>query len=120
MSGKICPNCGRLMRDITWVSENPLYTEPHYICDFCKIESHQVSVYPEKWTIPRRLQASDRQKRTVEFICSQLQISSPVILTKKLAWKFINENLEKAINLSRLRDNLYEDFNDEVYSFEYY
>lgn len=120
MSGKICPNCGRLMRDITWVSEVSSFTEPHYICDFCKIESHRVSAYPEKWTIPYNLRASDRQKRTVEFICSQLLVQPPIILTKKLAWKFINENLEKAINLYRNRDDSYEDFDDEDYSFEYY
>ena len=136
MNEVYCPNCGREMRRgnrkvyyeyttfHTFIDDDDSY---HHInsgyihtCDNCNIKYNSAS---EKYTIPKNIvqDITDKQKRCIGIICSNLKIDKPYIISKILASKFISNNIEKSKIIREENRYEYEDY--DYYGFfgeEYY
>ena len=94
-----CPNCKQEMKDksycdwSSWDMDYPDCLHEEHFCTTCKI-----SFLNGEWNIPKNLIATEKQIKTASFISDVLRCDVPVH-TKKLLWKFINENLQTAIEV---------------------
>lgn len=98
-----CPNCGQKMESKTklepfyhWEDECEYWT-PHttHTCSKCNI-THKMG----KWNIPQDLLPTEKQKKTVKFICNRLSglWIEDAGMTKHSHWEFINKYFEDAKN----------------------
>lgn len=104
-----CPNCKQEMKDKSywyyglgsWDMDYPDCLHEEHFCKTCKI-----SYLNGEWNIPKNIIATEKQIKTASFISNVLQCEMP-IHTKKLLWKFINENLQTAI---KVKEQNFEDW----------
>ena len=95
-----CPNCESEMKDKSywyegsWDSDYPEFKHEEHVCKVCKIAYKN-----GEWYVPDNLIATNKQIKTAMFISNVLHCERPVH-TKKLLWKFINENLQEAIEVN--------------------
>lgn len=98
-----CPHCNKEMKDKSyayygigsWDMDYPDCYHEEFVCKTCKI-----SYINEKWHIPDNLIATEKQIKTAIFIHNVLGCSIPAH-TKKCLWKYINTNLQNAIQASK-------------------
>ena len=93
-----CPNCGIEMKEkYSWIpcieEDEADYYLSGYECRKCGI-SYDCMTY--KYTLPDHLMPTDKQIRTVSFICSQLAVNEELPITKSQYCEFIGRYLEKA------------------------
>lgn len=111
-----CPHCGGNMKETKetywsigdWDMDYPTgYIERH-ICVPCKIKATNTDPICSKytWEIPEKYHPTDKQRKTVKFICNVLHISPPPE-TKRQYWWFINDNLNDAIETNEANKELY-------------
>lgn len=93
----LCPSCGKPMKDHSWVSsgydsdnEWNTWGEEYYVCHNCHTE-----YIDDEWNIPEPYKATDKQISMANHVYNYTRIPLPPP-TKKLLWKYINENLPKA------------------------
>lgn len=95
----ICPQCQHKMKNKSyayyslgaWDCDYPDSYHEEYKCPECKMK-----YLNGKWIIPDELKATEKQIKTASFINLALGYEVPPH-TKKLLWKFINQNLQDAI-----------------------
>ena len=64
-----------------------------FVCKDCKI-----SLIDDEWKIPTNLQATEKQINACKFVSRMLSMESPPPV-KHAMWKFLKDNLSKAIEL---------------------
>ena len=97
-----CPVCGNHMKDHSWSSsgydndnEWNTWNETVLVCHKCGTKKQN-----DTWYIPDAYKASEKQFHAAAYIhiVTGLPLPPP---TKKLLWKFINENLQAAKNIKQ-------------------
>jgi hypothetical protein len=117
----VCPECGKEMKDKSydyysigaWDYDYPDCTYIKFVCNKCRIS------YEEgEWKVPKKFRGSEKQIKAAEFISKVLYLPLPPP-HKKILWKFINCNLQKAIIKTQKNRKYYQDFddNDDLYDF---
>ena len=113
-----CPNCNKEMKDRSywyyglgsWDSDYPDCFHEEYVCKNCKI-----SYINDEWKIPPSLAATEKQIKTAKFIRNVIGGETPAPLKKSL-WKYIHDNLQRAIDLNKhIRDCNAEMFFEDNY-----
>lgn len=97
-----CPNCNKEMKDKSysfyslgaWDCDYPDELHEEYMCKSCKI-----SYINDEWHIPSSLVATEKQIKTAKFIRNVIGGQTPPPLKKNL-WKYIHDNLQRAIELN--------------------
>lgn len=97
-----CPNCGWNMDNKSfnyydpiadWDMDYPPRLHEEYFCKVCGMK-----YLNGEWIIPKEYLPSKKQEDTIRFIVCTLRVENPYPLTKRNAWKFISDNLDKALN----------------------
>lgn len=93
-----CPNCEKKMKNKSYSVEvfgfgdEPDYIPTNWIeeyhCKYCKIKYHD-----GEWTIPKSIIATEKQLNAGRIIEGNTGIKMPPP-TKKLMWKYIQDNME--------------------------
>lgn len=119
----ICPNCGKQMEDKSysklepfyhWEDECTYYAKNYYekfVCKDCKI-----SLIDDEWKIPTNLEATEKQINACKFVSNMLRVESPPPV-KHAMWKFLKDNLNKAIELKNYQYNMQGYDDDEYFHF---
>lgn len=103
-----CPNCGYKMK---YKYETVPIMVEYYYCPMCKI-SYNVS--SKTWSIPEKYdRITDKQQSAVNFINNTLHLNFKPVL-KSEATSIIKKYLNTAEEVA------YEEFDDLIYSFDFY
>ena len=115
-----CPNCGKDIkltdeyRECGW-NWGEDYQGLYYLVTKGKCKNCKIQYYDGEWEIPKELQPTEKQYRTVKFIENRLSVRlNDDIGLKKRYWKFISQYFEEAKKVEFDSDD-YEDFGDYGY-----